>query len=111
MRLSDDERKSLASDAAGTVERKLSEQMRSELATFERWILLQFLDNAWKDHLHSMDQIRDSIGFRAFSQKDPRIEFKKESARLFDQLHGNVRDRVVEIALKGQLNEVFGPNA
>jgi preprotein translocase subunit SecA len=51
-----------------------------------------------------MDQIRDSIGFRAFSQKDPRIEFKKESARLFDQLHGNVRDRVVEIALKGQLN-------
>jgi preprotein translocase subunit SecA len=51
-----------------------------------------------------MDQIRDSIGFRAFSQKDPRIEFKKESARLFEQLHGQVRDRVVEVALKGRLN-------
>jgi preprotein translocase subunit SecA len=104
LRLSADERTALAGDSAGTVERKLAEQLRSELATFERWILLQFLDNAWKDHLHSMDQIRDSIGFRAFSQKDPRIEFKKESARLFEQLHGNVRDRVAEIALKGRLN-------
>jgi preprotein translocase subunit SecA len=104
LRLSADERAALATDPAGTVAGKLAEQMRSELATFERWILLQFLDTAWKDHLHSMDQIRDSIGFRAFSQKDPRIEFKKESARLFEQLHGQVRDRVVEVALKGRLN-------
>jgi preprotein translocase subunit SecA len=50
-----------------------------------------------------MDQIRDSIGFRAFSQKDPRIEFKRESARVFNEMQETIRDRVTDIAFRGRL--------
>jgi preprotein translocase subunit SecA len=64
---------------------------------------MSILDNAWKDNLHSMDQIRDSIGFRAFSQKDPRIEFKRESARTFREMQETIRDRVTDIAFRGRL--------
>jgi len=82
---------------------RLRESQRAELTHFERWVLLQTLDNVWKDHLRAMDQIRDAIGFRAFSQKDPRIEFKKEAARLYEELLVSVRDRVSEVAFKGRL--------
>ena len=50
-----------------------------------------------------MDQIRDAIGFRAFSQKDPRIEFKKESSRLYTEMLEGVQNRLSEILLKGEL--------
>ena len=50
-----------------------------------------------------MDQIRDAIGFRAFSQRDPRIEFKRESARLFQEMQDRLRERVTDIAFKGRL--------
>ncbi len=85
------------------VPRRIEELLRAELSQFERWIMLQILDSTWKDHLHSMDQIRDAIGFRAFSQRDPRIEFKRESARLFDEMEENLRERVTDIAFKGRL--------
>ena len=49
----------------------------------ERLVLLDTLDTTWKDHLYQMDQLRDSIGFRAFSQQDPRIEYKREGQRQF----------------------------
>jgi preprotein translocase subunit SecA len=78
--------------------------LREELEQFERFVLLQILDQAWKDHLHSMDQMRDSISFRSFSQKDPRIEFKKESSRLFGEMLSNVRERVTDLVFKGKLS-------
>ena len=83
--------------------RRISELLRTELSQFERWVMLQVLDTAWKDHLHSMDQIKDAIGFRAFSQKDPRIEFKRESARLFDEMKEQIRDRLTDLVFKGRL--------
>ena len=83
--------------------RRISEVLRTELSQFERWVMLQILDSSWKDHLHSMDQIRDSIGFRAISQKDPRIEFKRESARLYGEMEETLRERVTDVAFKGRL--------
>ena len=88
---------------AAFAESRIRELLRSELSQFERWIMLQILDSTWKDHLHSMDQIRDAIGFRAFSQKDPRIEFKRESARLYGEMEDHLRERVTDIAFKGRL--------
>ena len=81
---------------------KVRELPRLELTQFERYVLLNILDNAWKENLHGMDQIRDSIGFRAFSQKDPRIEFKRESARVFNEMQETIRDRVTDIAFRGR---------
>ncbi len=104
VRLSESERGEATTDPDAFVRRKVADLVRIELTQFERWILLQILDNAWKDNLHSMDQIRDSIGFRAFSQKDPRIEFKRESAKTFNEMQETIRDRVTDIAFRGRLS-------
>ena len=103
VRLSESERDEAARNPDGFVRAKVADLVRLELTQFERWILLTILDNAWKDNLHAMDQIRDSIGFRAFSQKDPRIEFKRESARVFNEMQETIRDRVTDIAFRGRL--------
>jgi preprotein translocase subunit SecA len=76
---------------------------REELSMFEQMVLVQVLDATWKDHLHAMDQLRDSIGFRSFSQKDPRIEFKRESSRLYAEMELAARDRVTDLVFKGRL--------
>ncbi|MCA9306381.1 MAG: preprotein translocase subunit SecA [Phycisphaerales bacterium] len=77
--------------------------LRSELVWFEQTVLLQVLDPVWKDHLYGMDQLRDSIGFRAFSQQDPRIEYKREGARLFGEMWEKTRDRVAEYVFRLRL--------
>ena len=92
-----------ARDPRAAVAARIGEALRAELSQFERWVMLQTIDNAWKEHLRSMDQIRDAIGFRAFSQKDPRIEFKKESSRLYTEMLEGVQNRLSEILLKGEL--------
>ncbi len=103
VRLSESEHADAAEHPEVFVRAKLADLVRLELTQFERWVLMSILDNAWKDNLHSMDQIRDSIGFRAFSQKDPRIEFKRESARTFNEMQETIRDRVTDIAFRGRL--------
>ncbi len=103
LRLSETEREACARDPDAFVRSRVRELMRQELTQFERWVLLQILDHAWKDHLRAMDGIRDAIGFRAFSQKDPRIEFKKEAAKLFEEMNEGVRDKVTDVIFKGRL--------
>ena len=46
-------------------------------------IMLQILDNQWKDHLLSMDHLKEGIGLRGYGQKDPLVEYKKESFEIF----------------------------
>ncbi len=104
VRLSESERAEVKSDPESFLRQRLTRLLREELEQFERFVLLQILDQAWKDHLHSMDQMRDSISFRSFSQKDPRIEFKKESSRLFGEMLSNVRERVTDLVFKGKLS-------
>ena len=67
------------------------------------------LDPAWKEHLYNMDQLRDTIGFRAFSQQDPRIEYKREGARLFGEMMERVRDRVTDYLFKLRLQSAPAP--
>ncbi|GJQ30995.1 MAG: hypothetical protein HBSAPP03_28790 [Phycisphaerae bacterium] len=83
--------------------------LRAELLQFERAILLQTLDEHWKDHLHSMDQLRDTINFRAVSQQDPRIEFKKEGSHLFQGMLENIRARITEYVFKARLEPQAAP--
>ncbi|MEL7472991.1 MAG: hypothetical protein AAGK04_06695 [Planctomycetota bacterium] len=78
--------------------------LRFELLTLERAVLLDVFDTSWKDHLYEMDQLRDAIGFRAFSQQDPRIAFKKEGSRLFNEMMGRIRERVTDVALKARMS-------
>jgi len=102
VRLTDAERAEAGEDPRGFVDRRLRELLRTELSQFERWILLRVLDDAWKEHLHQMDQIRDAIGFRAFSQRDPRIEFKREAATAFETMQDSIHDKVTDVIFKGR---------
>ena len=90
-------------------EEKVAAVLRAELTQFERWVLLQIVDQAWKDHLHSMDQVRESIGFRSFSQRDPRIEFKREAGRLFEEMKQSIREKVTDLVFKAKLTPQVGP--
>ncbi|HRQ76780.1 MAG TPA: preprotein translocase subunit SecA [Phycisphaerales bacterium] len=100
---SEEERERLIDDPQTVVEEKLAEVLRAELTQFERWVLLQIVDQAWKDHLYAVDQLKESIGLRAFSQKDPRIEFKREGARLFEEMNESIRDKVTDLIFKAKL--------
>ncbi len=77
--------------------------LRAELTQLERFVLLQILDQTWKDHLYVMDQLKGSVGLRGFAEKDPRIEYKREGANLFKQMQKAVRDRVTDLIFRARL--------
>ncbi len=108
-RLSAEDRERFATDPEGLVEERIRGVLRTELTQFERWVLLQIVDQAWKDHLYAVDQLRESIGFRSFSQRDPRIEFKREAARLFEEMESGIRDKVTDLVFKGRLMPQVAP--
>jgi preprotein translocase subunit SecA len=62
----------------------------------ERQIMLQLLDTLWKDHLTNMDQLRQGIGLRAYAQKNPKQEYKRESYDLFEQLLDNIKHETIK---------------
>jgi preprotein translocase subunit SecA len=61
----------------------------------ERILRLQVIDNQWKDHLLSMDELKQGIGNRAYGQKDPLVEYKKESYELFSEMMDRIEDETV----------------
>jgi preprotein translocase subunit SecA len=63
---------------------------------YERHILLQIIDQSWKDHLLAMDHLKDGIGLRAYGQKDPLVEYKRESFDMF----GLMRERIENDAVR-----------
>jgi preprotein translocase subunit SecA len=62
----------------------------------EKQIMLQVLDTLWKEHLATMDHLRQGIHLRAYAQKNPKQEYKRESFELFEQLLTNLKDEVVK---------------
>ena len=64
--------------------------------TVERDIMLQVVDNKWIDHLHNIDILRDGIGLRAYGQKDPLIEYKKEAYDLFNNMMYDIQGETVK---------------
>jgi preprotein translocase subunit SecA len=90
-------------DRREVVKTKALGQLRLELAQLERFVLLQILDQAWKDHLYAIDQLKDSIGLRGFAEKDPKIEYKAEGSRYFQSMLQSVRDKVTDMIFRAQL--------
>ncbi len=68
----------------------------------EKMILLQMIDRAWKHHLYDLDHLKKSIGLRAYGQKDPKIEYQKESFAMFETMLGHIREQAVEYVFKVQ---------
>ena len=109
VRLTDEEKVRAKDDPQSVAEEKIAQMLRGEITQFERWVLLQIFDQAWKDHLYQMDQVKESIGLRGVSQRDPRIEFKRESARLFNEMMQAVREKVTDLIFKGRLSAQVTP--
>jgi len=61
----------------------------------ERNIMLHVIDDQWKDHLLSMDHLKEGIGLRGYGQKDPLVEYKKESFKLFQDMMDRIEDEAV----------------
>jgi preprotein translocase subunit SecA len=61
----------------------------------ERMIMLQVLDMQWKDHLYSLDHLKEGIGLRGYGQRDPLIEYKKESFSMFEELRGRMEEETI----------------
>jgi preprotein translocase subunit SecA len=58
-------------------------------------IMLNIIDNQWKDHLLSMDHLKEGIGLRGYGQKDPLIEYKKESYIMFQDMMDRIEDETI----------------
>jgi preprotein translocase subunit SecA len=72
------------------------EQVGPDMRKIEKQIMLQVLDTLWKEHLATMDHLRQGIHLRAYAQKNPKQEYKRESFELFEQLLTNLKYEVVK---------------
>ncbi|HEY3053780.1 MAG TPA: preprotein translocase subunit SecA [Thermoanaerobaculia bacterium] len=66
----------------------------------EKYLLLQVIDQQWKDHLLMIDHLKEGIGLRGYGQRDPLIEYKKESFDMFQEMMERIQDRVVKYLWK-----------
>ena len=70
---------------------------------FEKAVTLQILDQCWKEHLASMDYLRQGIGLRGYAQKNPKQEYKREAFEMFQSLTGRIKSEVVGLLSKVQV--------
>ncbi len=78
----------------GAYELKISFENPEQLKTVERYTILSAIDRLWQEHLYGMDSLRNSIGLRAYGQRDPLIEYKAEAFKVFDELMVNVKTEI-----------------
>ncbi len=72
----------------------------------ERMLLLQIIDNAWKQNLYELDQLQNSVRLRGYAQKDPLIEYQKEAYKLYSSMMNKIRDLMVGYIFRLQLPPV-----
>ncbi len=77
----------------------------TDFRQIERYIMLQTVDNLWKDHLLSMDHLKEGIGLRGYAQQDPKIIYKKEAFEMFQEMIMRIREETVKILLRIQIAE------
>jgi len=99
-----------------TLRQKIAEAVRMEYAAkeeevgdniriFEKQIMLQILDNLWKEHLAAMDYLRQGIHLRAYAQKQPKQEYKREAFELFETFLNNVKMEVIRFLARVQFQQ------
>ena len=94
-RTSDEIRDALWEKIVESYEEKEKLVGREVLQRVERDIMLQIVDAQWKDHLYSLDHLKEGIGLRGYGQRDPLVEYKKESFALFQAMKERVDEEIV----------------
>jgi preprotein translocase subunit SecA len=90
----------------GQIKEKLEEkkaQFDDHFKEFLRFIMINVLDNRWKEHLLNMDHLRDSVGLRGYGQKDPLNEYKREAYELFVEVMERINFETMEIVFHVQV--------
>lgn len=88
--------KSTILDALNEIyENKESLLSTAHMREFERLIMLQVIDSQWKDHLLAMDYLKEGIGLRGYGQRDPLIEYKKESYEMFQSMMDRIEEQSI----------------
>jgi len=76
------------------------ERVGDAMRDIERQVMLQILDVLWKEHLSNMDHLRQGIGLRAYAQKNPKQEYKRESFEMFETMLNNLKHEVVRVLFR-----------
>jgi preprotein translocase subunit SecA len=90
-------------EARKAYDRKESEIGSEMMRQVERMILLSVIDSKWKDHLYNMDLLRESVGLRAYGQKDPLVEYKREAHEMFQDMIERIKEDVTEYIFRVQV--------
>ena len=77
----------------------------ANIRVIERQVMLQVLDTLWKEHLSRMDHLRQGINLRAYAQKNPRQEYKRESFELFQQMLENIKVETIHFLSKAEVRD------
>ena len=76
------------------------ERIGEVMPQFETWICLQVVDSRWKEHLYALDRLKEGIGMRAYGQRNPLVEYKRESFDMYQEMHERIRGEVVRYAFQ-----------
>ncbi|WP_075185857.1 preprotein translocase subunit SecA [Teredinibacter haidensis] len=79
-----------------------AEQIGDIIRTLEKQLMLQVLDTLWKDHLQNMDSLRQGINLRAYAQRNPKQEYKRESFALFEELLETLKSDITRVLFRIQ---------
>ena len=97
------------SELEGKLTTAVEDRFRPEIRRMERNLVLSILDAAWKEHLLAMDHLRHSVGLRGYAQVDPKVEYKREGMRIYEQMWGSIDEQVTDLIFRvEQLDESFG---
>ena len=106
------EREKLALEAVEEAYKKQEEKFGAEtMRKVEREVYLKVLDTLWMQHLENMQHLREGIHWRSVGQRDPLVEYRSESPKLFDGLQRNLREEVLKILLTITPSEAAADNA
>jgi preprotein translocase subunit SecA len=99
----------LADAAAEAVKKRYEEKEKQFGADLMRWlerrIILDVVDSQWKDHLLSLDHLKEGIGLRGYAQKDPIVEFKKEAFTLFEDMMARIDNETIRYLFHIQVQQ------
>ncbi len=92
---SEDLREKIVAHYTAKYEAKEKRLPPDTMREYERLVMLQVIDNQWKDHLLSMDHLKEGIGLRAYGQRDPLVEYKREGFETFSAMMDRVEEEIV----------------
>ncbi len=90
----------IAEEAFNAYKLRFKEIDTQYFSAVQNFIYMQIIDSSWKDHLASMDQLKDSVSLRGYGQRDPLQEYKKEAFRLFEDLMNRIDDDTVKALIQ-----------